>query len=376
MILPPSIRWPWNSRLTRWRLSLTAALVLLLSPAAWPADVAAPAAPPPSPSQAYFREGQAQEQSGMLVEAARMYKLSLTLQSENSEARQALARVEEKRRATARQRYQEGVQYSSQGQIPEARRSFLAALRYWPALAEALEGLRGLPQGQASRFVPYKVRAGDTLAIIAKRFYGDYRKYTLLAQYNELSDATHIRPGQSLKIPELAEAPFVGEFDAALVEEGGPLTTDTGAMVQAAAEVAAAYREAGLNALQAKDYLLALAELQKAYKGSPADPAIRKYLGMAHYGNAQALWEKGQFPEAGREFETCLDLAKSPPEEKTLSRDCANTYKALLYQRGITFFEAGQPQAALEVWDVLAGLDPHYRELTTYMTKARKRLAP
>jgi hypothetical protein len=47
----------------------------------------------------------------------------------------------------------------------------------------------------------YTVRRGDTLARIAKRFYGDEKKWKEIAKANHLSDPNHIEVGQKLVIP-------------------------------------------------------------------------------------------------------------------------------------------------------------------------------
>jgi nucleoid-associated protein YgaU len=49
----------------------------------------------------------------------------------------------------------------------------------------------------------YKVRKGDTLSGIAKRFYGDANDYHLIydANRDQLNDPDKIYPGQRLRIP-------------------------------------------------------------------------------------------------------------------------------------------------------------------------------
>jgi murein DD-endopeptidase MepM/ murein hydrolase activator NlpD len=56
----------------------------------------------------------------------------------------------------------------------------------------------------------YAVHRGDTLAQIAKRMYGDAKKYVLIAEHNNITDPTVIRVGQELLIP------FYGIPDATL----------------------------------------------------------------------------------------------------------------------------------------------------------------
>ena len=53
----------------------------------------------------------------------------------------------------------------------------------------------------ASGVRQYKVQRGDTLAKIAKKFYGTTRKYILIAEANQLAPTDRIRVGQELSIP-------------------------------------------------------------------------------------------------------------------------------------------------------------------------------
>ncbi len=51
----------------------------------------------------------------------------------------------------------------------------------------------------------YVVQSGDTLSGIAKRYYGDTSKYTLIFQENRdvIKDPNRIFPGQKLRIPSV-----------------------------------------------------------------------------------------------------------------------------------------------------------------------------
>ena len=48
----------------------------------------------------------------------------------------------------------------------------------------------------------YTVQKGDTLYAIARKFYGDQRRYRDIAKANNLADPNRIYVGQVLKIPE------------------------------------------------------------------------------------------------------------------------------------------------------------------------------
>jgi hypothetical protein len=56
-------------------------------------------------------------------------------------------------------------------------------------------------------FEVYSVRAGDSMAQIAARFYGDAKLYAALAQYNGLAGDAILRVGQQLRIPPQSSLP-------------------------------------------------------------------------------------------------------------------------------------------------------------------------
>jgi nucleoid-associated protein YgaU len=49
----------------------------------------------------------------------------------------------------------------------------------------------------------YKIKSGDNLSHIAKRFYGDANKYGAIAKANGISDPNKIQVGQDVKLPLL-----------------------------------------------------------------------------------------------------------------------------------------------------------------------------
>jgi hypothetical protein len=57
------------------------------------------------------------------------------------------------------------------------------------------------------REIVYRVQYRDTLAKIARWFYGDPERYVLIAAYNAITDPTMIRVGRELRIPLVTETP-------------------------------------------------------------------------------------------------------------------------------------------------------------------------
>ncbi len=49
----------------------------------------------------------------------------------------------------------------------------------------------------------YTVRPGDTLGKIAKKFYGDARRFTLIVSANSIVDPDKLTVGEELAIPDV-----------------------------------------------------------------------------------------------------------------------------------------------------------------------------
>jgi tetratricopeptide (TPR) repeat protein len=49
---------------------------------------------------------------------------------------------------------------------------------------------------------------------LAERYYGDYRKFHFIAEYNELEDATQVKVGQDIKIPVIEGVPIITDPSA------------------------------------------------------------------------------------------------------------------------------------------------------------------
>ncbi|MCB0049889.1 MAG: LysM peptidoglycan-binding domain-containing protein, partial [Caldilinea sp.] len=60
-------------------------------------------------------------------------------------------------------------------------------------------GVAGEPGGT------YTVQSGDTLAIIARDIYGDFRLYEQLCAYNNIADCNVIEVGQVINLPTAEE---------------------------------------------------------------------------------------------------------------------------------------------------------------------------
>jgi len=326
-----------------------------------------------APAQAYYNEGLAQEQAGHVVEATRMYKLALTLTPGDTEMAAALARVEADRKRMAEERYQKGEAYYASGKFQDSRIAYLAALRMWPEHAGALERLLSREKITATHHGQHIVKKGETLAIIAKKYYGDYKKFRVIAQYNKIGDATQIEVGQTLMIPETGMGSMPMDGSDTIAEDNQRLAATAEDTISQAVEIQVAnYRDAGKDMLREGDYDAAIVEFQKVLNVIPDDKEARQDISAAHNAYARQLWDRGEIERAREQFEICLSFRDDCPSCRKIVTDCENTYKERLYNRGIAFFQDEKPEAALAEWEILQALDPDYRNVADYIQKAKK----
>jgi len=325
------------------------------------------------PAQAYYNEGLAQEQAGRVVEATRMYKLALTLTPENTEIAAALARVEATRKSMAEERFQQGERDYASGKYQDSKIAYLSALRLWPEHTGALERLRAREKITATHEGKHVVQKGETLAIIAKKYYGDYKKFNLIAQYNRLADATQIEVGQVIMIPEIGMgAPPAATSDTANKDDQRLAEAAEATISEAVAIQVDNYRDAGKEMLQAGDYGAAIVEYRKVLNVIPDDPEARQDIAAAHNAYARQLWDRQEIDPARQQFEACIAFRDDCQPCRDVVADCEKTYKERLYNRGIAFFQDEKPEAALSEWQIVQALDPDYRNVADYIQKAKK----
>jgi len=189
-----------------------------------------------SPSQLadeYTAKAKAHEAQGEMVEALEQYKLVLTVDPENQLAKEKCAIIGPELHIKAEEHYQIGLKFYNQGQYGEARKEFLTALRYNPDHAEAKDKLTATKKEieQVSRYIIHILQPDETISTLADKYYGDYRKFHLIAEYNELDDATKVTVGQEIKIPVIEGMPIIADRAAIQTETGEPYESMPGEII-------------------------------------------------------------------------------------------------------------------------------------------------
>jgi tetratricopeptide (TPR) repeat protein len=173
-------------------------------------------------SEEYTAKAQRFEKKGDLVEALKQYKLVLTVDPQNQLAQQKRTALEPQVQKLAEKHYKNGMRFYNKGQYGPARKEFLTALRYNPnhANAKAKLTVTTKDMGQVKRYIVHTVQVDESISTLAERYYGDYRKFHFIAEYNELEDATKVTIGQNIKIPVIEGIPIITDPEAIKSDSG------------------------------------------------------------------------------------------------------------------------------------------------------------
>jgi len=347
---------------------------------------------PGSPSdvaKGYLSQGRASENAGDWVEAARYYKLALTIEPQNTQIAYSLKRVQAKRLELAEAHYRKGLAYLAQGKYSDGQRQFLTTLRYWPQHKAALEKLHSRTQIKTKRYILHTVQKGETISIISKKYYDDPMQFQTIARFNNLPDATTVRVGKELKIPEIDGVPFlVPEGTAEITTDGQAMdrqlttpdsehreaqqTEEVQADAQAFDNMVANYRDAGIQLFQEKKYDEAVIEFKKVVNADPQDFKTQEYLFKAHFGSAQDLLQEKQYQAADKQLQACLDFRTDCLQCLPLIKQCEDSYKELHYQLGIQYFGEEKLENAINEWQLVKKYDPHYKQVAENIRRAEK----
>ena len=420
----------------------------------------------------YLAKAQEYEAKGDLVEALEQYKLLLTVDPANQLAQDKSTQIGQEVKRLAEKHYQSGLAYYRNGQYTLARQEFLTALRYDPehqqakkmltaqreleqidryvihtiqpdesiatlakkyygdykkfhliALYNQLEDatkvrvgqkiripvIEGIPimAGQSKiqtdsgkapkaksdeiitvkRFITHTVKAEESLSGLAKMYYGDYKKYDLIAKFNDMEDTSSLRVGQEIKIPEVEGVPFLEtEKDEDIKEVKIP------GIIPAAEEIprkeaavepeiekeetfedeqAAAYRDLGIELFNQKNYADAIIELQKALNADPADEVANDYLSLAYFEQGVVSFNKNDYSQAIKAFETSRQYNSDCEKCEPYIKKSEESFKDLHYRKGVSFFGEEKLAEAIDEWDLVYNMDPDYKDVDKNIKKAR-----
>ena len=152
-------------------------------------------------ANAYIEQAQAFESQGNLVEALEQYKLAQTIDPNEPVISDSIDRLEKQLEDLAETHYQAGLRFRDKGKWDLAKKEFLKALRYRPEHAKAAAMLQQREPEEARKYITHEITPGESVSKLALKYYGDYKKYHHIANFNNMTDATQVRVGQRIMVP-------------------------------------------------------------------------------------------------------------------------------------------------------------------------------
>ncbi|WP_022665699.1 tetratricopeptide repeat protein [Desulfospira joergensenii] len=152
--------------------------------------------------QDHIVRGEALELDGLYTQALEQYELALTVDPKDEVAAGHRKKVLAVLWNLAQDHYNKGLALDEQGKYEAARKEYLSALQNWPDHKEARAKLTpGGVSEETDKYIVHELAYGESVSILGKIYYGDFKTYPIIGKFNNLEDVTKVRVGQKLKIP-------------------------------------------------------------------------------------------------------------------------------------------------------------------------------
>ncbi|MFH1293869.1 MAG: LysM peptidoglycan-binding domain-containing protein [Pseudomonadota bacterium] len=328
----------------------------------------------------YLQKGRECKDKGDLVEALKQYKLAMTVDPANKEVIDGSNRVETALRSLAEKHYKAGLELDKAGKYARSRQQFLIALRLWPDYPEAINMLITRKRIKIKRYVVHTVRSSESVSKLAKIYYGDPEKFSIIAKYNNFDDASRIAAGQKIKIPEIEGVDFlVGKEPI----EAESLPVDNSEIAEwdwedyaledrpEPVDQVAIYRNHGVDLFRKREYQMAIVEFSKVLNANPDDNIALAYAHKSHYQLAMDFYAKKDYLGARDQFKASLRYTKDCYDCNLYIRKSEDLYKEMHYKEGIRFFDREQLNEAIKEWELVRFMDPDYKKVNELINKAK-----
>jgi tetratricopeptide (TPR) repeat protein len=334
------------------------------------------------------QQAEALERDGQLRRAAEEWKIVLTITPGDARARESLRALQARIDRLVAERVDEGRKALARGVQVEARRKFLSALALDPSSRAAFEALQ--TDTREVEFISHTVRAGDTLASLAQRYYGDRSRSEVIWETNQLPPNPRLAPGTTLKIPEIPGVPFVhpearrpppavAAIPTPDVPRPGPAPAPGPAPVTPApkeeytSEVNPLLAEAR-EALERSDYSDALGTVDKYLTSKPGDREGLTLKKQALYGQARSQMESRQYPESIQSLTLLSRLQPDYEDTSALLKQARTRLVEQHYTQGVRFYREEKLKEAIAEWRVVLEMDPAHANARRNIDQAERLL--
>jgi len=314
------------------------------------------------------------ERDGQLRPALLEWKIARTIDPNDAEARAAEARLTARIEGLVATRVGEARALVQRGAAVQARRPLLAALALDPMNATAAELLRGIGDVE---FVTYTVRAGDTLASLAERYYGDRALSEVIWETNNLPPGKPLAVGAVLRIPEIPGVPFYAPGRTpppAGTAAAVPPRTDRPAPSQDEPPEINPLLADVRDAVDRKDFASALADLDRYLADNPRDREGTELKKLTLYRQGQTAFEEKKYDDS---YRALTMLAKLQPDYQDVAQLVQQARRQVIdrhYQEGIRLFREERLPEAIAEWKIVLDMEPQHVNARRNLDQAERLL--
>jgi tetratricopeptide (TPR) repeat protein len=344
----------------------------------------------------YLQKARTYEAKKDKVSALKQYKLALTLDPSNKEAVKNRKRIEKRLRSSARAHYNKGLQQYKKGKYNIARWRFLIALRLWPDYTSAEKMLTARKRHKIARqraerqktepqktekYTVHKIKTGESLSRLAKKYYGDPDKFLIIAEYNNITDATLVKVGQEIKIPGIEGVKSSPKKKAkkkpkkeikSLPKKKAKEKPQAWKEKEAVEDLIAFYRDYGSQLFKQERYEEAVAEFRKVLNTYPDDEVAINYCFRSHFQLGKTFFDNEVYKAARDQFKASLQYNEKCEECRDYLKKSELLYnKENHYKKGMEYYGNEQLVEAIKEWQLVQRMDPDYKRVEYLIMKAK-----
>lgn len=346
----------------------------------------------------YIEKAQAFESQNHWVEALDQYKLAQTIDPHRAPVNDAIVRIEARLARLAEAYYRAGLQLRDKGKWDLAKKEFMKALYYRPEHAGAAAMLQGRSATGDGAYIIHTIAPGESISKLAIKYYGDYRKYPHIANFNDMTDATQVKVGQKIMIPviegvSLEDLKRIGQPVKGPRREDRPAPRERSQIPVAKAKPAehepprptappatppptppddpmAEVRKAGIALFNANKFKGAITELKKVHDADPQDTTTTSYLARAYAEVGRQHLSAGRFKDAKVALTTALDYDATCQKCRELLEQCRRGESEGLIAEGQTHLQQKKFDSAITTLKQAAAVDPENGKIGQVMSQA------
>jgi tetratricopeptide (TPR) repeat protein len=320
------------------------------------------------------------ERSGDLQRALQERKIALTISPDDRAAREGRARLQALIDRRVTERIAQGRAALARGSHTEARRQFLAALALDPTNRQVFEALQ--QNVREVEVIIHTVKAGDTLASLAQRYYGDPARAEVIFETNQLTPGTRLAAGQTLKIPEILGVPFVRAEPAREPARATP-TAPTASRREPPPPAPLVREEVAetnpllldaQEAMQRSAYGEALADVDRLLAGQPNNAEALSLKKQALYRQAQSQLGARKYDDSYRSLTALNQLAPNYEDTASLLQQVRRAMIDEHYSQGLRLYRQEKLAEAISEWRVVLEIDPQHANARRNIEQAEKLL--